>query len=124
MEGKNLSMLARKIAAEKQQNHQPQTTVQTVVVHKAKVTLGEKILIIGFALLLTLLSIKIISNQYSLYELNKDIQGLETSVTEQVKINNDLNVQVSELSRYERIWEKASQLGLTLDENNVKVVQE
>ena len=40
------------------------------------------------------------------------------------KKNNDLNVQVSELSSYERIWAKASELGLTLVDNNVKVVQD
>lgn len=124
MEGNSLSMLARNLVEERQQNQQPQTTVETVVVHKAKVTLGEKVLIVAFALLLTLLAAQIISNQYTIYTLNKDIQKTEASVKEQVKVNNDLNVQVSELSRYERIWEKASQLGLTLNENNVKAVQE
>lgn len=124
MEGKYVSMLARKIATENQQNQQPQTTVTTVVVHKGKVTLGEKVLYIAFAILLTVLSAKIITNQYALYTLNKDIQKTEAAITEQQTINNDLNAEVSELSRYERIWERASQLGLTLDENNVKVVQE
>ena len=124
MEGKNLSMLANKIATEKQQSQQPQTTVTTVVVHKGRVTLGEKILYIAFAILITVLAAKIITNQYALYTLNKDIQKTESAITEQQTINNDLNAEVSELSRYERIWERASQLGLTLDENNVKVVQE
>ncbi|MFS0782402.1 cell division protein FtsL [Bacillus sp. 1P06AnD] len=117
-------MLARKIAADKQQSQQPQTTVTTVVVHKAKVTLGEKVLVVAFALILVFLAVKIVSNQYSIYTINKDIQKAEASVDEQVKENNDLKVQVSELSRYERIWEKASKLGLKLDENNVKVVQD
>lgn len=124
MEGKYVSMLARKVATDNQQNQQPQTTVTTVVVHKGKVTLGEKILYIAFAILLTVLSAKMITNQYTLYTLNKDIQKTEAAITEQQTINNDLNAEVSELSRYERIWERASQLGLTLDENNVKVVQE
>ncbi|WP_316252525.1 hypothetical protein [Bacillus aquiflavi] len=31
---------------------------------------------------------------------------------------------MSELSTYERIWEKAQKLGLKLNENNVKVVQD
>ena len=42
---------------------------------------------------------------------------------EQQKVNSDLEVQVSELSTYERIWEKAKQLGLTLNEDNVKGVE-
>ena len=124
MEGKYVSMLARKVATDNQQNQQPQTTVTTVVVHKGKVTLGEKILYIAFAILLTVLSAKMITNQYTLYTLNKDIQKTEAAITEQQTINNDLNAEVSELSRYERIWERAAQIGLTLDENNVKVVQE
>ena len=119
-----MSMLARKIATEQQHKQQPQTTVKKVLVHKSKITLGEKILIVASILLLTIASIKIVSNQYSLYKANQEIQTLQTSIAEQQKVNNDLNVEVSELSRYERIWEKASQLGLKLDENNVKVVQD
>ena len=119
-----MSNAARKIADENRQNHQPQTTVRTVVVHKAKVTLGEKVLLIMFALVIAAFSVKIISNQFEIYTLNKEIQTTQQALTDQTKVNNDLNVQVSELSTYERIWEKASQLGLTLDENNVKVVED
>ncbi|PLS16838.1 cell division protein FtsL [Bacillus sp. M6-12] len=79
-------------------------------------------------LLLTLLiaaaGVKIVSNQSAIYDTNKDIQKMESSIDEQVKVNNDLEVQVSELNTYERIWKKAAELGLMLNENNVKVVQE
>ena len=123
MEGKHLSMLARKMTTEERLNQQPQTTVTTVV-KKKKISLGEKILYIALALVLTVLSVNIISNQYSLYTLNKDISQTERAIEEMTKKNNDLNVQVSELSSYERIWAKASELGLTLVDNNVKVVQD
>ena len=121
MEGKHLSMLARKMTTEERLNQQPQTTVTTVVHKKKKISLGEKILYIALALVLTVLSVNIISNQYSLYTLNKDISQTERAIEEMTKKNNDLNVQVSELSSYERIWAKASELGLTLVDNNVKV---
>lgn len=118
-------MLARKIATDRQQTtQQSQTTVTKVLIPKSKITLGEKILFVACALIFTMISVKIISNQYKLYTMNQEIQKLQTNVTEQVKVNNDLNVEVSELSRYERIWERASKLGLKLDENNVKVVQD
>jgi len=117
-------MLARKYATEERQNHQPQTTSPTVVIHKGRVTVGEKILYVLLALFLFVMSVKIIANQYALYVLNQDILITENAVEEQTKVNNDLSVEVSELSRYERIWERASQLGLTLDENNVKVVRD
>jgi len=122
--GTNLGMLARKYATEERQNHQPQTTSPTVVIHKGRVTVGEKILYVLLALFLFVMSVKIIANQYALYVLNQDILITENAVEEQTKVNNDLSVEVSELSRYERIWERASQLGLTLDENNVKVVRD
>lgn len=122
--GRNLGMLARKYAAEEQHHHQPQTTNPPVVIRKGKITTGEKFLYLILAVFLFAVSIKIITNQYSLYVLNKDIVTTENAIEEQTKVNNDLNVEISELSRYERIWERASKLGLTLDENNVKVVQD
>lgn len=119
-----MGMLARKYVGEEQHNHQPQTTNSTVVIRKGRITTGEKILYLILAVFLFAVSIKIIANQYSLYVLNKDIVTTENAIEEQTKVNNDLNVEISELSRYERIWGRASQLGLTLDKNNVKVVQD
>ena len=118
-----MSMLARNMNTGHQHNHQPQSTVKTVVVHKAKVTLGEKLLLRILAVAFVAFSATIISNQYEIYTLNKDLQSLEETVTNQTKVNSDLSMEVSELSKYERILEKASQLGLTLNENNVKVVE-
>ena len=119
-----MGILAKKYAVEKQHNQQPQTTSSTVVIRKGRITAGEKLLYVILAVFLFAVSVKIISNQYSLYVLNKEIVTTENAIEEQTKVNNDLNVEISELSRYERIWERASQLGLTLDENNVKVVQD
>ncbi|RUQ30620.1 cell division protein FtsL [Peribacillus cavernae] len=81
-------------------------------------------LLCALALSIALVGVKIVSNQSNIYQTNKDIQQVEASITEQVKVNNDLKVQVGELSTYERIWKKAAELGLMLNENNVKVVQE
>ena len=52
------------------------------------------------------------------------MQQFQTSIEEQEKRNRDLYVQAKELSTYERILAKAKELGLTLNENNVKVVQD
>lgn len=119
-----MGMLAKRYAVEEQHNQQPQTTSSTVVIRKGRITVGEKLLYVILAAFLFAVSVKIIANQYSLYVLNKEIVTTENAIEEQTKVNNDLNVEISELSRYERIWERASQLGLTLDENNVKVVQD
>ncbi|MGN1401765.1 MAG: cell division protein FtsL [Bacillus sp. (in: firmicutes)] len=119
-----MSTLARNVSVEQQHGQQTQKKIKTLVVRKNKVTLGEKILYVLFALVLVSFSTVIISNQYEIYALNKEIQGLDNSVAEQVQLNNDLNVEVGELSSYERILEKAAELGLTLNENNVKVVED
>ncbi|WP_163101406.1 cell division protein FtsL [Peribacillus alkalitolerans] len=118
-----MSNLARKIQEQRNHEQQNETSVQTVVRHKARITVGEKILMVAFALVMTVLAATIVSNQYAIYEANKDIQIVESSISDQNKVNNDLKVEVSELSTYERIWQKASELGLKLNENNVKVVQ-
>jgi cell division protein FtsL len=117
-----LSNLARK--------YQDQEQVEQTVQQKRKVntrrywlTPGEKIMGLAFAGLVCFGSIHIISNQAQIYKVNKDIQEVQTAIKEQQKTNSDLQVQVSELSTYERIWAKAKKMGLKLNENNVKVVQ-
>ena len=60
----------------------------------------------------------------SIYQVNKEIQDTKVTIQEQEKSNSDLTIQVSELSQYERIREKAQKLGLTLNDQNIKVVQE
>lgn len=117
-----MSSIAKKI----QEQHQAdqQNTVQTVIVHKAKISFGEVVLICFLALAIAFAGVKIVSNQTAIYQTNKSIQQAEAKIDEQVKVNNDLKVEVSELSTYERIWKKAAELGLMLNENNVKVVQE
>jgi cell division protein FtsL len=91
---------------------------------KLRLTLGEKLLLCSFVLFAAYASIKIVSNQVAVYQINKEIQQLEGAIHEQEKRNNDLYVEVQQLSAYERILEKAKEMGLSLNENNVKIVQE
>ena len=56
--------------------------------------------------------------------LIKQIQQADASIQEQTKVNEDLKVQVKELSEYERLWKKAEEFGFKRNENNVKVVQQ
>jgi cell division protein FtsL len=84
----------------------------------------EKIIFLAVVGTIIFGSMKVVGNYAAIYEVNKDIQKVKVSIESHEKMNSDIRLQVSELSTYERIWEKASQLGLTLNENNVKVVQE
>ncbi|CAH0346886.1 cell division protein FtsL [Bacillus sp. CECT 9360] len=117
-----MSSIAKRI--QEQQQSEQQKTVQTVIIHKTKISFGELVLLCALALAIAFAGVKIISNQSAIYQTNKEIQQTEASIDEQIKVTNDLAVQVDELSTYERIWKKAAELGLMLNENNVKVVQE
>jgi cell division protein FtsL len=115
------------LAREFQQQQQAERTVQNKSQVKTKkhwLTPGEKIIGFVFTGWICFGAVQLISNQAEIYQVNKDIQEVQTTIKEQEKVNSDLEVQVSELSTYERIWEKAKQMGLVLNENNVKVVHE
>ncbi|KIL50378.1 cell division protein [Jeotgalibacillus alimentarius] len=105
---------------------------QSVQVTKKKVvkkrtsafTLGEKMIAAIFAAFVCIASLQIITAQAEIYNTNKEIQQLESNIVTQENVNNDLTIQVSQMSTYERVWEKAKELGLTLNDSNVKVVQQ
>jgi cell division protein FtsL len=118
-----MSSLARKF----QQQQQEERTVQEHSIVKTKkhwLTPGEKIIGVVFTGLICFGAVHLISNQAEIYQVNKEIQEVQTSINEMEKVNNDLEVQVSELSSYDRIYKKATQMGLVKNENNVKVVHE
>ncbi|MED3691689.1 cell division protein FtsL [Peribacillus butanolivorans] len=118
-----MSSIAKKIQEQQYEDQQQQQAHQTVVIRKAKISIGEVILLCALAIMVTFLGVKIVSNQAAIYETNKEIQQVEVSIDKQSKVNEDLKVQVDELSTYERIWKKAEELGFKLNKNNVKGVQ-
>ena len=91
---------------------------------RSVITPGEKILVAIFAVVFCFLAVQIVTTQAAIYDVNKDVQHVESTIEKQEKANNDLKLQVSELSTYERILEKAKELGLNLKEKNVKVVEQ
>ncbi|MFZ0443420.1 MAG: cell division protein FtsL [Bacillus sp. (in: firmicutes)] len=121
-----MANLARQLRQEQQQQQQQQTVKAPRRIFKQRKGLspGEKIIGIVFGVLVCIGSIQIISNQSAIYGINKDIQDIEVAIGTQQKSNSDLSIQVSELSQYDRIKEKAKALGLELNDQNVKVVQE
>ncbi|RBP06913.1 cell division protein FtsL [Rossellomorea aquimaris] len=91
---------------------------------RSVITPGEKILVAIFTAVFCFLAVQIVTTQAAIYDVNKDVQHVESTIEKQEKANNDLKLQVSELSTYERILEKAKELGLNLKEKNVKVVEQ
>ncbi len=83
---------------------------------------GEKTLLVVVLSVITLLAVMNIQVQSEVRSTSTDTYGLEKKIDATAKENTDLSIQVSELSTYERIWEKAEELGLKLNEQNIKVV--
>lgn len=90
--------------------------------HKRFLTKGEKILLIAILSIATILAVMILQVQSDIRSTSTDINVIEKQIDSTSKENTDLSIQVSELSTYERIWKKAEELGLKLNEQNVKVV--
>ena len=101
----------------------PQPVHQPSVKPNRKVfTKGEKVLFVLFVTAITLFSVMILQTQANIHASTQEIHTIEQQIDETKKQNTDLSIQVSELSTYERVWEKAKALGLKLNEQNVKVV--
>lgn len=83
---------------------------------------GEKFLFVLFAAILVLFASMILQTESQLNGVNRDVQVLENKIQDTTKQNTELSIQVKEKSTYDRIWEKAKERGLNLNENNVKVV--
>lgn len=118
-----MSNLARQLREQSTAQQQQQQRQVKTVQHHVRVSPGEKLLYVLFAGFVILMAVKIITAQSAVYEVNKDIEDVKTTIQDQSKMNEDLSMQVDELSKYERVWKKAKELGLDLNENNVKVVE-
>jgi cell division protein FtsL len=119
-----LSNLAYQIQQRRKIEEQQQEQVKQIKKKKLKVTFGEKIIFLMFTFMVVIGSIMMVSNSAKIYSVNREISSLQASIDTQTKVNADLELQVMELSTYERIWAKAHELGLMLNENNVKIVQD
>lgn len=119
-----MSNLAHKIQQQQKQPIQQRHKKRIVVKREPRISLAERCLALLFVGFVIWGGIEIVANNARIYSVNVETQKLESSIKEQQKLNDDLYVQVQELSSYERIWTMAQQLGLQLNENNVKVVQD
>lgn len=101
----------------------PQVLQQPIKRQKKKTgTSFEKMLYIAFIVTVALFATVILNKQASIQAVSMEIQTIEDKADKISKQNVDLTVSVKDLSRYDRIWEKAQALGLTQDSKNVKVV--
>lgn len=114
-------MVARKIQLEEQPHV---STKRRRVRIRSKITLGEKLIMFMMTIALFITLTVIVQQYASIYITNKEIYQLEREISLQTQKNEGLALQVTELSAPERILSLAyEKLGMTLDDNKVKVVQ-
>lgn len=97
-------------------------TVQPKI--KSKITSGEKFLYFLTVIGLVVAMFLVISTYATIYITNSEIHSLQRDIKGQTINNEALQLQVTELSAPDRILEIATKkLGMSLDDKNVKVVQ-
>ncbi|MBU8786312.1 MULTISPECIES: cell division protein FtsL [Bacillus] len=111
--------------AEKQQRQTQQSPEKSVVIRRrASITLGEKVLIVLFALAVLGGSLFMISRAFAAYQTNIEIQKLEKKVETEGNRVDDLKKTADELKEPERIMKIARKKGLHLTDKKVKNIQE
>lgn len=118
-----MSMVAKRVVREEGKEKQVQS--KTIIRRTPmRITFGEKV--IGSILVfigLVIFSV-IVHNSASIYSTNKEIHELNEVIAAQTEKNGGLLLQVVELQDPDRILNLATnELGMTLDDNKVKVVQ-
>ncbi len=116
-----MSMVARKIQEQEQKQIQTTKRIRKI---RSRVTFGEKAIVAMMAIVTLMVLSVIVHNYVSIYSTNQEVFQLEAAIGQQTQLNEGLSLQVVELSAPDRILSLASEeLGMTLDDNKVKVVQ-
>lgn len=84
----------------------------------------RELVVIGFLSVVFLYAVSsIVQTQTNVFSVNTENVSLQNQIDNQKKMNKDLTDQVRELSMPETVIAKANHLGLSLNDNNVKVVR-
>ncbi|PTE34817.1 cell division protein FtsL [Mammaliicoccus fleurettii] len=105
---------------------EPQLEPQKKKVTKTKVvriSRIEKIVYISLITMIALISIYMLSLKMDAYNNKTQIAELDSKIEQQQTTNSDLKTESMKQSSYERIYEKAEDYGLKLNNDNVKVVR-
>lgn len=105
---------------------EPQLEPQKKKVKKAKVvgiSRIEKVVYISLITMIALISIYMLSLKMDAYNNKTQIAELDSKIEQQQTTNSDLKTESMKQSSYERIYEKAEDYGLKLNNDNVKVVR-
>ena len=105
---------------------QPSTKPKTKTVKKkvvVQLTKFEKMLYIGLITIIALISIYMLSLKMDAYDTRGKIADLDTKIEKQASENSSIESEIKKNSSYERIYDKAKDQGMSLKNDNVKVVR-
>jgi len=91
--------------------------------HVVSLSRVEKFIYLTLVSLIAFVSIYMLSLKYDAYQTNTQIAAVEGKIVHQQSVNGELNSEVMKQSSYERVYSKAKSYGLSLKNDNVKVVQ-
>lgn len=88
-----------------------------------QLTRFEKILYIALITVIALISIYMLSLKMDAYDTRGKIADLDQKIEKQSSENSALKSEIKKNSSYERIYDKAKKQGMSLENDNVKVVR-
>lgn len=122
----NLARDLHSVMSEQAPQIQPQRPQQrpsyTPEPKKQKLSKVEKLLITVASMIIFALGIACISLEIIVATSNREVQDTDRSITEIAIVNTNLEQEVQELSRYDRVYEIAKAHGLEMNEKNVRNV--
>ncbi|MGW9963763.1 cell division protein FtsL [Staphylococcus hominis] len=105
---------------------QPKTQTETKTVTKkvvVQLTRFEKFLYITLVTAIAVLAIYMLSLKMDAYDTNNKIAELDQKIEQQSNENNAIQSEIKKNSSYERIYDQAKKQGMSLKNDNVKVVR-
>lgn len=105
---------------------QPKTQTETRTVTKkvvVQLTRFEKFLYITLVTAIAVLAIYMLSLKMDAYDTNDKIADLDQKIEQQSNENNAIQSEIKKNSSYERIYDQAKKQGMSLKNDNVKVVR-
>ena len=105
---------------------EPQVEPQRKKVTKSKVvgiSRIEKFVYITLITMIALISIYMLSLKMDAYDTRGKIADLDTKIEKQASENSAIESEIKKNSSYERIYDKAKDEGMSLKNDNVKVVR-
>lgn len=105
---------------------QPQSKPETRTVTKkvvVQLTRFEKFLYITLVTAIAVIAIYMLSLKMDAYDTNGKIADLDTKIEKQSSENSAIKSEIKKNSSYQRIYDKAKEQGMSLNNDNVKVVR-